>query len=282
MTFSLEHSINHPSPPNGITNRTHERVPFAYHFETFLPARGWTVQECSAQRGGGDMDVWACKKTVTNRQGQTTEVRMMIEINYTDNRTRFYTWDGSDLTSNTTAFFNAVSVPYAFEYNAGNTFRWVASDQSQDSWFWFLGGRVIGFNYDYASVIAGTNSTFFEGGDFRNQPALIAPLATSTTNHCRTYIGGICRFGWTASSLGDQTFIGDSFGCMLNQSFDGFALNTQNDLVVRCTAATSQQTLGTGAADSVQWDGDFYLDLDPTDQTSLMLNTGATDLGSFN
>lgn len=273
MTWSIAHELDFQgdaSAPANSLSQYHNGGPYEYHFETFLPAHGWTVS--NGERGGGSFSnagekTYGIEKTFTYADGRTIDVKYIVELEYSFQDTAYYPWDGTP-----GAGIGSLDVDFTNGYfpstSVSKNWKWLVSDEHTDAWFLLGGNQILGWSIPREMYV-------------------VAPADTHTCVLLGNQGNSVSWIGRSAAYFGSG-FSFDSVVRILNPNFlfasdtngDTLAFNNQTDMMVKHNITTaSLNNISSVNASSIQIGSDYWLDLYPGSVVSLLLKTGAVDLG---
>ena len=96
MTWSLAYSQSFTTAGNLASGLG----PWEYHFETWLPTKGWTISEDedggigSGPYGSTQSKFYGVEKTFTNAAGNTYDFKYIVELNFGFRYVIYYPWTG--------------------------------------------------------------------------------------------------------------------------------------------------------------------------------------------
>lgn len=255
--------------------------PWEYHFETFLPSRGWTITEdedggigtAGVMGSNASSKFYAVEKTFTNAAGATVDMKYIVELIFNYRYVAYYTWTGVAGEGASTSSVYTQTNNYSIGQSGTSTYRWLQSDENQDSWMMCRGS-------DSLTAFSFPMSQAFVDFDVSMTPSLTCQNA----NH----------MWWDASNLPIYANLGGSSimsaSYILTPNFAWakgsgnltIALNDQQDILLKINGTNSgseSTTFSSGA--SLQIGAKYYFDLAPSSVTSLILDTGLVDFGAF-
>jgi hypothetical protein len=255
--------------------------PWEYHFETFLPAKGYTVTE--DEMGGitsgvagnnSNSKFYGVKKTLTNAFGATYEYNFIIELVFSFKYIAYYPWtgvagEGADI-SDHVLYTNNSSIGF----NGTETWRWMETDESSGAFMVFADGDKLTCNVFPASQII--TSTM--------DPVVLPSLTTHNSAQAWAQATGGMYANLGGSNLaGDTYLLTPNFSWASSNNSLTVAVNDLSDMLLKIngTSSSSFNMTAFGAA-SLQIGSKFYLDLYPSSTRSILLDTGLVDVGTFN
>ena len=275
MTWSLVNTIS-----TSATSLTEAELgaPFTYFYETFLPSRGWTV---TANESGGatqtnDEGHWGISKAFTFADGVTITCNRLHEVEYLATDMHTYEWDGTPGAGKGASVFNDTTWAHGLRTGINN-YHFLASDADLDSWCVIANKRLIYWSHPVGGM-------YMQGGTDLQRLYSLGLMACYEANQ------GVVSFNTGTSYMHHGQ--GGSFylpAYVMTPSFTYFGTSSANTVIGQNTASdvysrftntsTAYGLLACEFPSSVLVDGDYYLDLWPAYTSSLMLKTGATNLG---
>ena len=275
MTWSLVNTITNEAT---TLNRASLTSVFTYFYETFLPTRGWTVtpREFGGNSISTEEDAWGISKDFTFADGVTVTRNLIHEVEYTVADMNVWDWDGTPGAGRGTQLFSDTTWTHGLRSGLNN-YHFLASDENLDSWCVIANKRLIFWSHPSDGMYtqgATDKARFFALGllaCFEAQQGIV----TFSSSSAYMYHGQGNSFYLPAYLMTPAfSFFGNTVaGFVVGQ-------NTCSDVYSRFTNSTTAYSSMAGEfPSSVLIDGDYYLDLWPANTGSLMLKTGATNLG---
>ena len=246
-----------------------------YHFNTFLPTRGWTTTQGVPPGGSlttSGYEVFQCSKTFTLPDATTVTKFYVYHMRTDFAQVTIYEWDGVNFGNSSQQRNTPSNMGTVWGLNATRECTWLVSDESTDAWIMFTNNNA----YIAAAELP------HAGWLGAEMPDWAYPSSTSSVAGEAAFVNGQqMQFHLGDSILGGQYLLTNSF--LYSYSTAGsltYSYNTLNDLYMKFNGTTNAQiTMYADGASSVLVDGTYYLDLRPNSQNGFMLETGNTDLG---
>lgn len=270
MTWSLVQSFTTTATS---LNKADLSAPHTYFFETFLPTRGWTVT--ADETGGGSYNntsegMWGISKDFTFADGSVVNRSHIIELEYTFSDALVYDWTGVAGEGRGTNRLSDTSWDHGIKTGSVN-YHILASDENQDAFCMFGNKSLIYYSWPstgiYLSNVLDSEKLYSLGN--------LVCIDSSGVGSSLHYQG----FG--QSFYKTSYMLTSAFGLYTNVNGSGaYGQNVVPDTFSRMTNTTTAYGRIDGSnPSSVLIDGDYYLDMYPASDQSLLLKTGATDLG---
>ena len=264
MTWSVAHTATYSLSTGSLSSQS---TPWRYHFETFLPSRGWTVRRCDGTEGyvwldHANEDAFQCHKQFTNFDGTTFDHYSVYEFEYNVGDLNVYEAN-SDYTTLTTRYAD----PTWDAYESGNkTAYWLVSDQDDDAWIFIMGGLMKGMNLGV--------SGYWFAPTWSQYPALVGE------NMYMSAGGNFIYAGFPNSAQSNSFLMTNMWLQHFGSTSSIFAHNTLADTYHRINGVTVTYTQpNINSAASALIGGRYYLDLNPSKPQGLMLDMDQTNLG---
>lgn len=268
-TVASDQTFNHDGT---VAN---ERQWAVYHFETFLPSKGWSIlpgeDGGSGLGGGSNEDVWGCSKTITTLDGSTATAHYIVELEYQFTDLAISDWTGVPGEGyGSILVLNSSFDP--FRRNAGSSrYIWLESDQNPDAWVLIADNKMIGGFFGTAGYIESADPGFV------TYPLTEGDYSMPYTSSSNGFYAGLSNF----LSADNQFLIVPSWVYFKDsnaQTFVGY--NTMTDVLVRMTDTNLGAYYIRGITpQTVEIGGKYYVDLAPSNEVGIMLDMDTTDIG---
>ena len=277
MTWSIAHELTFPQQNNYTAASNHDAGgPWKYHFETFLPAHGWTVTvgEDGGLTNSATVDRWyGLEKTNTYATGETIDMKLVLQLQYDSHGDiHAYSWDGStgsgggSLEYQSTTNTGWPSVSYDINY------KWFVSDEHTDAWM----------------LIVSPDSNSYEPGLHALSLPTDGYIVPTSDNHFWKPLGafvdaqnmeGTPYIGTFSAFQGPVRYFNPNW-CMSQSNSYALGFNQLTDIMVKVDAVTTSYTnIEVQGPSSLLIGSDYWLDLKPISAISMCIKTGATDFG---
>lgn len=268
MTWSIYHEDTYDHTVSGGVSDLWE-----YHFETFLPTRGYTTTPDELGGIGGlgsdgqNYSTWGLERTFTFADGSTFDYKAIWYLRFPYGQVTAYDWDGTTGSGGGAVHVNDTGFYNFYVNQSGIRAKWLVSDEDTDAWLFMVEGEILGGSF-------GMSGLFFNLNSFDLLPMVVSNDAVHAGNTLAIYCG-------YAGGLSDTSYVmTNNFPISRNPNNSTYGFNQNSDLYLRINGSTSGNALyEADAPASVQLGGTYYLDLRPNEVTGVMLETGATDLG---
>jgi hypothetical protein len=256
-------------------------APWEYHFETFLPTKGYTVTEdemggitTGAMGTNAHSKFYGVKKTLTNAFGATYEFNFIIELIFNYRYIANYPWtgvagEGADIND---YVLNTSSTSVGF--NGTETWRWMETDESSDAFMALADGdRLCSHVFPASQIITSTMD-----------PLVLPSLISHNNAHAWAQSIGAMYANLGGSNLaGDSYLLTPNFTWANSNNSGTVAVNDLSDMLLKINGTSSSSfNMAADSAASLQIGSKFYLDLYPSSSRSILLDTGLVDVGTFN
>ncbi len=255
--------------------------PWEYHFETFLPTKGYTVTEdemgaitTGVMGTNANSKFYGVKKTLTNAFGATYEYNFIIELIFNYRYIATYPWTGVAGEGASTSDYLLFTSNGSVGQTDTETWRWMETDESSDAFMVFADGdRLCSHVFPASQIITSTM-----------EPELLPSLVTHDNAHAWAQSLGAMYANLGGSSLaGDSYLLTPNFTWANTTNAGTVAANDLSDMLLKINGTNSSSfTMGANSAASLQIGSKFYLDLYPLSSRSILLDTGLVDVGTFN
>lgn len=273
MTWSIAHEMNFTGATSSAADLHDAGGPLQYHFETFLPAHGWTVT-AEGESGGLTVNAeerwYGISKVCTYADGRTQTVNFLVEIEYSGEDIHIYSWDGTPGSGGGSVLTNITSsVPIPSTSLSTSNWKWLASDEDDDAWFLMVDNEISGGSLPYSQNIS--------------DPSLghiYAPVHTNGNFKFLTNSVVYFSSGYYFDSV--VRVLNPNFAIQVNSNGGLTAFNQLTDIMLKHNVTNSSITaLDASFTASLLIGSDYWLDFSPNLPISLLIKTGATDLGVF-
>ena len=275
MTWSLVNTITTEATS---TIEAQLSAPFTYFYETFLPSRGWAVtkDESGGSSQNSEEGWWALSKAFTFPDGATVTCNRIHEIEY--NQLDMNVWDWTGVPGEGLGSQLFVDSSWTHGLRTGlNYFHFLASDENPDSWCVIANKRLLYWSHPSSGIYM-TGAT-----DLQRLYALgFMACYEQTAGYVSFNASSNFMYHGQAGSFYLPAFIMTPSFSFFGSTSGNFTVgqNTSPDVYSRFTNTTGAYgPMACEFPSSVLIDGEYYLDLYPSSTGSLMLKTGATDLG---
>ena len=275
MTWSIAHEMNFKADSLSAAASHDAGGPLQYHFETFLPAHGWTVT-AEGETGGAAKNSeerwYGISRTVTHADGRSRPVAYIVELEYnSQGDISYYSWsgipgEGAAANLYTSSSFN----PFPVQGLSLN-YKWLVSDEDPDAWFLLFGGdnksEMVGGSFPYSTLSV----------DPLDDNTMFLPLMAEGV--LKTFTGLTCYASSGAAFRREVRILNPNFALQISSAADCIGFNQQTDIMLKHNVtALSNIEVASEFCSSVLIGNDYWLDLRPQYSRSLLLKT-ATDLG---
>lgn len=274
MTWSLVNSL---AVNASSLNKTELEAPFIYFYETFLPSKGWAVTK---DESGGASQItsseqwYGLSKSFTFADGYTVTRHMLHEIEYASSDIVVYGWDGTPGAGQGSTLFSDSTWTNGLRSGLTN-WHFLASDEDLDAWCVFANKGLVYWSHPSTGLFSKVADSFRF-----NQLGPLVCQESSGAGWVAAIGNSPMYSGFGPALYGQGYLMTPAFSYMSSANSDLVGMNTVPDTYQRITNTTvSYRILSSQFPSSVLIDGEYYLDLYPAEAQSLMLNTGATDLG---
>ncbi len=279
MTWSIVQSFTTQA---ASYNKTDLEPPHVYFFETFLPTRGWSVTPGETGGGGFSSTVegmWGLSKAFTFADGTTLTRNLIIELEYGSSDVVVYGWTGVPGEGRGSSLASDQGWDGGLKIGLNN-FHILASDENPDSWCMFGGKKLIYWSHPSTGMYQ-TSVTDAERFRALGMIACMEGASSGMGYPVSAVNYGTMYHGHANSFSASAYLMTPAFSFFYNsQGADAFGQNASPDTYSRFTnTIAAYSAIGSINPSSVLIDGDYYLDLLPSNVGSIMLKTGATDLG---
>lgn len=273
MTWTIAHQQAY------TTNQTVAggRDPWDYFFDTWLPAKGWTVtnengglSSSNYPYGFTNAILKGVEKDLTDALGNTKTIRYVVALDFGYRYIVWFPWDGTVGGGVDPANYIANTSASMFP-NGTYNWRFLESDEDTDHWMVLLkNDTIVSYFFPYSQV-------FLESSDNQIVPSLIRGQTNfcwhDSTNGMYGKIGGSAFKN--AAYLVTPNFTWGHYNY-----YDTIAINTMTDILLKVNgSSTSNANISANSPVSLLIDGTYYQDLAPAQSTSFLLKTGNSDLG---
>ena len=200
-------------------------------------------------------------------------MKYIVELIFNYRYVAYYTWTGVVGQGASTSSVYIQVNNYSIGQSGTYTYRWLQSDENQDSWMMCRGS-------DSLTAFSFPMSQAFVDFDVTMTPSLTCQNA----NHMwwDGYTGPIYANLGGSSILSASYILTPNFAWARGPSSLTIALNDQQDILLKMNgtnASSEAASFSSGA--SLQIGAKYYFDLMPNSTTSLILDTGLVDFGAF-
>jgi hypothetical protein len=275
MTWSLVNTI---ATEAAVMNKSELSSVFTYFYETFLPTRGWTVtpSEFGGNSLNSEEEAWGISKDFTFADGVTITRNLIHEVEYSQGDMNVWDWDGTPGAGIGSMRFADTTWIHGLRSGVNN-YHFLASDENLDSWCVIANKRLIFWSHpsDGMYTQGATDTQRFNALGLMACFDVERGVVTFSGSGVYMYHGQGNTFYLPAYLMTPAfSFYGTSGGTHV------VGQNTATDLYSRFTNSTNAHAvMACEYPSSVLIDGDYYLDLWPASTGSLLLKTGATNLG---
>jgi hypothetical protein len=278
MTWSIAHELTFgPSASNAPADQ-HTGGPWEYHFETFLPAHGWTVS-AEGESGGltkdSATDRWyGCEKTNTYADGRTSEVKFIAELEYQGNSdVHYYSWDGTPGSGASGSQMAAYAYMLAWPSVYTRTYKWFVSDEHTDAWMLLVDINESGYETGLTAFSLPTNGYVVDPKSIHAWVPL-HDFGKAANFEVQPYLGNFSQFQSVVRFFNPNWTIGTSNGV------NNYGFNQLTDVMLKVDASQTAYTrIEAQGPSSLLIGSDYWIDLNPTSDQSICIKTGATDFG---
>jgi len=199
-----------------------------------------------------------------------------------------------------TIYYVSSNFPRAVPSSGEIRYRYYASSEDINTWMLFCNGSLIGYDFGDDPWWRDIDPNFYTTGLISIRPPGIYMPAMNPASVPWYYSGavtqnilyGLPMYTGTYSPMASPTnfLITDNIYLFVNQyranssatstSTTPYIIgkNTRTDILLKCRDTTSMFTaLSAGGAESILYNGKYYIDMDPTGATSLLLETTADE-----